>query len=144
MKLFRFCYKKHLFVLPVILLTCFFSCGESTQKENKQPEKNKKYPKFEFRKEIHKFGDLFEGEIAVCEFYFKNTGKGSLLIREIESDCGCTAFKWNKKPVKEGAESKITVEFDTKGRYGKQYKTIRIYSNALGKQTLKVTANVKP
>ena len=105
---------------------------------------NGKYPKFEFTKEIHKFGVISEGEIGVCDFYFKNTGESNLIIKNIESSCGCADFKWKRDPIKVGEKSKITIEFNSKGRYGKQYKVITIYSNTLQKtKKLYISADVK-
>lgn len=86
-------------------------------------------PEFEFTKEIHKFGTLLQGEIVVCSFYYKNVGKGDLIISHVESSCGCTEVRWDKSPLPPGEESKIVVEFDSKGRYGRQYKTVSIFAN---------------
>jgi len=104
----------------------------------------KGFAKFEFTKELHKFGEISAGEIAVCDFFFKNIGSQELVIKNIETSCGCTAVKWEKKPVGVGAESHITVEFDSKGRYGKQYKAITIFCNTVsGTKELVITAQVK-
>lgn len=121
--------------------------NKGSLKTNRVAGKNaniSEYPKFEFTKELHKFGEILEGEIGVCDFYFKNVGTTNLHITRIESSCGCTNFKWKKEPIKVGEESKITVEFDSKGRYGKQYKTISIFSNTMeGENSITITANVK-
>ncbi|PKQ63341.1 hypothetical protein BZG01_16085 [Labilibaculum manganireducens] len=102
------------------------------------------FPKFEFTKEIHKFGVISEGEIVVCDFFFKNIGSKDLVIKNIETSCGCTAVKWERKPVKVGKESHITVEFNSEGRYGKQYKVITVFCNTLsGTKELVITAQVK-
>ena len=137
------------------LLICFFeSCKQTVHADSKhadgsiQNERNltekQTYPKFEFTKEIHKFGNITEGEIVVCDFYFKNVGGSNLMIRNIESSCGCTVVKWEKKPIKVGEESKITVEFDSKDRQGKQYKVLTIFANTKRKvKELKITATIK-
>lgn len=102
------------------------------------------YPKFEFSKEIHKFGEISEGEIGVCEFYFKNIGGRDLIISSIESSCGCTNIDWEKRPVKSGSESKIIIEFDSEGRRGKQYKVITLTANTLKREKkLYITAQIK-
>ncbi len=141
----------------LVLFLCFsvtVSCKQTAQTENKSTvndiQKNVQltneigYPKFEFTKEIHKFGKISEGEIVVCEFYFKNTGNANLIIKAIESSCGCTNIKWKKQPIKVGEESKITVEFDSKKRHGKQYKVLSIFANTKRKvKELKITATIK-
>jgi len=140
-----------------VLLICFsffVSCKKSTQVENKSEieiSQNKEntdgvqsYSKFAFTKEIHKFGEISEGEIGICEFYFRNVGNTNLIIKSIESSCGCTVVKWKKKPIKVGEESKITVEFNSKGRHGKQYKVLTIFANTKRKvKELKITATIK-
>ena len=35
--------------------------------------------------------EISEGEILVCEFYFRNVGNTNLIIKSIESSCGCRA-----------------------------------------------------
>jgi hypothetical protein len=118
---------------------------QTTQKEvSEENISTKGFPKFEFTEEIHKFGEIMEGEIAVCDFFFKNVGSKDLVINAIETSCGCTAVKWDKKPIKVGEESCFTVEFNSKGRHGAQYKVITIFCNTLmGNKELVVTAQVK-
>lgn len=146
-------FSKYIFVL-LICLSPILSCKQVTQVETKSGiriEQNKEksegeqsYSKFAFTKEIHKFEEISEGEILVCEFYFRNVGNTNLIIKSIESSCGCTVVKWKKKPLKVGEESKITVEFNSKGRHGKQYKVLTIFANTKRKvKELKITATIK-
>ncbi|WP_282013790.1 DUF1573 domain-containing protein [Marinifilum flexuosum] len=144
-------YKKWLVLVQLLMFVLVLGCTGGASKENKtvgadrlESVKSGKYPKFEFSKEIHKFGKISEGEIGVCDFYFKNVGEDNLIIKSVESDCGCANFKWTKKPIKVEEESKITIEFNSKGRHGKQYKVITIFSNTLQKKKkLIITANVE-
>lgn len=145
------------FLCVFALLICFCSlesCKQTVHSDSKLADgfiqskngvdEKQTYPKFEFTKKIHKFGEISEGEIVVCEFYFKNVGDSNLIIRTIESSCGCTVVKWKKKPIKVGEESKITVEFDSKDRHGKQYKVLSIFANTKRKvEELKITATIK-
>jgi len=137
-----------------LCLFAFTSCKQSSERKNKteselqndseNTDEAKLYPKLVFSKEIHKFGVVSEGEIVVCEFYFRNTGHANLVIQSIESSCGCTAVNWDKKPIKVGEESKIIVEFDSSGRQGKQYKVLTIFANTKRKvKELKISATVK-
>lgn len=143
-----------LFLFTLIVSLPLVSCKQSVQagakSKNELPQNNgkvdgeKAYPKFAFTKEIHKFGTISKGEIVVCEFYFKNSGNANLIIKSIESSCGCTVIKWKKQPIKVGEESKITVEFDSKKRHGKQYKVLSIFANTKRKvKELKITATIK-
>ncbi|RUT79222.1 DUF1573 domain-containing protein [Ancylomarina longa] len=131
--------------------TLLGACGNNSEKgistqsnKNRNPEIAKSYPKFEFTEEIHKFGVISEGEIAVCEFYYKNTGQADLIISNIETSCGCTAVDWDKYPLKQGEEAKLSVQFDSKGRSGIQYKAITIFCNTIeGTKELIITAQVE-
>ena len=70
----------------VLLISFSFlvSCKKSTQIGNKskteisqnkgKTSREQSYSKFAFTKEIHKFGEISEGEIGICEFYFRNVG----------------------------------------------------------------------
>lgn len=100
--------------------------------------------KFEIKDKTFNFGDIAEGEIVTHTFHFKNTGKKSLVILNVESSCGCTIPKYDKKPIPPGGEGKIEVEFNSSGRYGKQYKVINIFANVPQKVVeLKIIANIK-
>lgn len=136
-------------VLSICLSGCFGSVENKGKNALKEDEKLvpdislNAYPKFEFTKEIHKFGKISQGEIVVHDFFFKNIGKRDLIITNIETSCGCTVAKWEKEPIKANKESSITIEFDSDGRYGKQYKVITIFCNTLsGNKELKITAEV--
>tara|TARA_R110001583_G_scaffold16041_10_gene65202 strand:+ start:9183 stop:9632 length:450 start_codon:yes stop_codon:yes gene_type:complete len=143
------------FIFALLICSCtFVSCKQTAKSDSKSADrlvqrknvvdKEQAYPKFEFSKEIHKFGEISEGEIVVCEFYFRNVGDANLIIKAIESSCGCTVIKWQKHPIKVGEESKITVEFDSKKRHGKQYKVLSIFANTKRKiKELKITATIK-
>ncbi|WP_372752235.1 DUF1573 domain-containing protein [Labilibaculum sp.] len=141
------------FVFFTILLGLIVQCtSNKSTKQNQQATREKVakeiiptkgFPKFEFSEEIHKFGEITEGEIVVCDFFFKNVGSKDLVINNIETSCGCTAVQWEKKPIRVGEESHLTVEFNSKGRYGIQYKVITIFSNTLtGSKELVITAQV--
>lgn len=100
--------------------------------------------KFEIKDKTFNFGDIAEGEIVTHTFHFKNTGKKGLVILNVESSCGCTIPKYDKKPIPPGGEGKIEVEFNSSGRYGKQYKVINIFANVPQKVVeLKIIANIK-
>ena len=122
-------------VLGLGIVSCSGGADKKAAKSNSSKEMDstvatkRRGPKFEFTKEIHKFGAVTRGEIVVCNFYYKNTGNSDLIITNVEASCGCTAVKWDKQPLAPGKEARISVEFNSSGRYGKQYKTISIFAN---------------
>ena len=98
----------------------------------------------EWVKKTWDFGDITAGEEVTHTFRFKNTGENNLLIKKIETGCGCTTVIYDKKPIAPGKEGKIEIAFNSAGRYGKQYKEISIFANIPEKQVnLSFIANVK-
>jgi hypothetical protein len=103
-------------------------------------------PVITFDKKVHDFGDINEGDVVETTFKFKNTGKTALIITNIKGSCGCTVpSDWKKEPIKPGEESEFTVKFNSRNKPNKQNKTVTITANtATGRETVKITANVKP
>lgn len=80
-------------------------------------------PKFDF-------GKVKEGGKVKHAFKFKNVGQNPLMISDALASCGCTVPSFSKEPVLPGNDGEITIEFDTKGRKGKNHKSVIIVSNA--------------
>ena len=135
----------------IVLLLCSCENKAKEKQQNVNPTSDQTITndsttraKFEIKDKSFNFGDLAEGEIVTHTFHFKNTGKKSLVIQNIESSCGCTTPKYDKKPIPPGGEGKIEVEFNSSGRYGRQYKVINIFANVPEKVVeLKIIANIK-
>ncbi len=102
---------------------------ENLQEAQQKLEAMKKFPKMEFQFTEVDFGKHKEGEVLDTVFVFKNTGDAPLIISKVKTSCGCTASDWPRDPVMPGDEGKIAVEFNTRGKSGKQTKTITIHSN---------------
>ena len=77
----------------------------------------------------HDFGNVQEGEKVAHTFEVLNTGKADLLLQSVRPSCGCTSPKYDKKPIRPGKKGTIEVVFDTKGRPGKQRKTVMVVTN---------------
>jgi hypothetical protein len=52
------------------------------------------------------------------------------MISDALASCGCTVPSFSKEPVLPGNDGEILVEFNTKGRKGKNHKSVIIVSNA--------------
>lgn len=84
--------------------------------------------KIAFEKTTFNMGLVQEnGGKVTHEFKFTNKGKAPLLIKFIETTCGCTTPKWNRKPIPPGDSSVITVTFNPKDRPGVFSKKIIVY-----------------
>lgn len=83
----------------------------------------------EFEKTIHNFGTLKEGASVSYTFKFKNTGNKPLLISNAKGSCGCTVPKWPKEAIAPGASGEIQVTFNSRGKKGKQHKSVTLTAN---------------
>ena len=100
-------------------------------------------PVLEIDKTDFDFGLIQMGEKVVHRFVFKNKGTGDLVIKNVDSDCGCTAVDYEKNNISPGKESYIEVEFDSEGLPGSQIKKMLVKSNANDSVLiLTVSANV--
>jgi len=87
--------------------------------------------------EVYNFGSVPQGTKVTHQFRFKNTGDNELLLTRVKPSCGCTTPTYSKDPVAAGTEGYIDVAFDTKGKKGRQVKTVTVTANMDG-QTQKV------
>lgn len=106
--------------------------------------KDGKYPIMVFEKETHDFGTMIDGEKKSYDFWFTNTGESDLVLLTVNASCGCTTPYYDKAPIKPGKRGKITAEFDSSGKPGKQSKNINISNNTKeGNQMITIKANVQ-
>ena len=85
-----------------------------------------------------------EGEKVKHTYKFKNTCSEPLIISSAKGSCGCTVPKWPSEPIAPGASGVIDVEFDSKGKPGKQTKRVTVNANTVPAQTfLNISGNVE-
>jgi hypothetical protein len=75
------------------------------------------------------FGEIDMGKVVELTFKFKNAGDETLIIKSINSSCGCTVPGIEKKEYLPGETGVIPVKFDSRGIRGKIAKTITIITN---------------
>ncbi|WMX16102.1 MULTISPECIES: DUF1573 domain-containing protein [unclassified Aureispira] len=89
------------------------------------------------------FGTLEEGEKVEHVFKFENTSNNPLTISNARGSCGCTVPEWPREPIAPGESGEIKVKFDSKGKKGKQSKTVTITANTIPANTiLTITSDV--
>lgn len=103
-------------------------------------------PKLSIAKTTHDFGKVKEGEQVSVEIEYRNTGKEELQIRKIKADCGCTIVSADKYLLKPGETGKFKVNFNSKGRFGKNNKNVTIFSNdpKYSRQAITLFSEVTP
>ena len=103
---------------------------------------NSNTAEFKFTTETINYGKIDRNSNGVRVFEFTNIGKAPLIIKTIQSACGCTVPKKPTKPIMPGEKGKIEVEYDT-SRLGGFSKIITIFSNAkIARKTLKIRGYV--
>ncbi|RME37038.1 MAG: DUF1573 domain-containing protein [Deltaproteobacteria bacterium] len=82
-----------------------------------------------FEETEYDFGSIKSGEKVRHAFKFKNTGSEPLIISNAKGSCGCTVPSWPREPIPPGGEGEIMVEFNSKGKRGKQNKKVTLTAN---------------
>ena len=90
---------------------------------------------FKFQEEVIDYGKIDKGSDGAKVFIFKNIGDQPIIIKKIQSSCGCTVPKKHEKPIMPGEDGEIKVSYDTK-RVGSCSKSITIMSNAKNRRKI--------
>ncbi len=131
-------------LLTIALILILSACQNSAKQNNKQDQADTAVGEFAFQEEFHNFGNLQAGEVVAYSFQFENSGEGELIIRRIETDCGCIETHFPKEAVAAGQTGLVEVVFNTAGETGKVYKELLIFSNAKDEpEKLAIAANVE-
>ncbi len=97
-----------------------------------------------FSEEKYDFGELKQGEKKDHTFTLSNDGKSELIIRNVRSSCGCTAVAPAKKVIAPGESAPVKVTFNSRGKRGRQSKSITVITNDPNNPTsrLRISCNV--
>jgi hypothetical protein len=114
-----------------------FEAWSDEQKENA--------PVISIPEKVYNFGDITQGDKVEHKFKVTNTGKSNLVFRKIKASCGCTAIKPQKMVLTPGESTDIVAVFDSKGRSGRQNKSVTVISNDPTNTNilLRISGNVK-
>lgn len=100
-------------------------------------------PNIEFETVSYDAGKVLAGEKVTYAYRFTNTGKNDLLIESVKASCGCTATAPKDKVIKGGESSEIVATFDSRGRRGKQSKSITVKTNDPDNPTMVLRLSVE-
>lgn len=97
-----------------------------------------------YEEAVYDFGVADEGTVVKHVYKFKNTGMEPLIISNAKGSCGCTVPTWPKQPISPGGTGEIAVEFNTKGKPGRQSKQVTVTANTNPTDThLEITGEVR-
>ena len=108
---------KKIFFLGLLLF-----CSETIISQNISAE-------IKFEKEFIDYGTIEPSSEGTRIFTFINNGNAPLIIKNVQSSCGCTIPKKPKAPIDPGKKGEILVRYDT-NRIGMFSKSIIVTSNA--------------
>ena len=109
--------------------------------EHEAPNPNA--PVMTFAEAEFNFGDIRPDSKVHHTFLFTNTGKSPLLIEDATASCGCTTPSWTKEPVAPGAQGKMEVQFDSRGKQGIISKQVAVRANTQPNiTTIQIKGNV--
>lgn len=145
--------KRILFSTLVLFTLSLISCKEKASSKIKASNLEKakerdlaanQFAVAHFEKTVYDFGTIKEGEKVQGTFTIQNKGTTPLVVLSADASCGCTVPKYPKEPILPEKSSELTFIFDSKGRLGKQSKTITLKTNTKeGIITLRLTGVVK-
>lgn len=119
----RFFFKQlYLFVLVIIMTSCI-------SKTEKKDELNyDKLTTLTFKEKINDLGKLQIGKKLSTQFEFSNSGENMLIIKKVNTSCGCTAAKWSAGIIQPDEKGTIKIVYDAKypGHFNK---TITVFYN---------------
>ena len=109
----------------------FFEKKErDTYKGVVEADKDKIYfTKAEYSEFEYDFGKVKEGDTVGHVFKIRNIGKEPLIIYKSQASCECIAAFASDKSIMPDSTGNINVFFKTKGRKGKQIRSVDIVTN---------------
>ena len=106
----------------IFFLGLLFLCSETIMSQNISAE-------IKFEKDFIDYGTIEPSSEGTRVFTFINNGNAPLIIKNVQSSCGCTIPKKPEAPIDPGKKGEILVRYDT-NRIGVFSKSIIVTSNA--------------
>jgi hypothetical protein len=88
------------------------------------------------------FNTVKIGTVAEFTFKVKNVSNSTVVISSAAPSCGCTASSYTTKPIKPGESGSVTASYNTDGRPGFFYKSVRVTFSNGTVSDLMITGNV--
>ena len=127
-------------LFAIIVLFAFVGCGGRSSAPALPPESAKQAPLATFitisdtlttaPSDTLQLGRMRSGEIVAQSVGVINNSSSPLVITRTESSCGCTNIDYPQQPTLAGDTLRATIEFDSHGFYGWQFKRVQLYTSA--------------
>ncbi len=116
----------------LLIIAGFFLFGggiilAQTMPTAQQQDNNKAF--FSLEKKSLNFGEIKMGSTKTLELSFTNTGKKTLVLTDVYTNCGCTTVDWPKDPFAPGKSGTLKITYNPT-ETGPFNKTIYVYTNA--------------
>lgn len=73
-----------------------------------------------------------------------NSGTRTAKVTAVETDCSCLDARMESSAVEPGQRSRLRIEFDARGTFGKQYHKATVKSDAAADLEIVVVADIRP
>jgi hypothetical protein len=74
-------------------------------------------------------GEIPQGTPKAIVYEFKNTGKATVVITNVQGSCGCTATDYTKEPILPGKSAKVIATYNAANKGGFT-KTVTVTTSA--------------
>lgn len=118
-------------MVGVLLLQSTLLAQVPKQKRT-EPDRSKRESRLIVKERVVDLGRLKQGEKGIAKFLLENQGTAPVHISSVRASCGCTVPRRltdDEKLLEPGETVEIVAEFDSKGRRGKQRKTVTVMSD---------------
>lgn len=131
--------KKYLIYISFFLLLACNSKIDKDKAINLLPQTT-----IEIEDPVRHYYPIIRGESLKTYFKYYNTGKNSLIIKEVTTSCGCTVAGYARTPIPPEKHGIIEVEYNSGKNLGLVEVYIDIYANldTIFKKTIKFDINV--
>lgn len=82
-----------------------------------------------WKSETIEVGEIPQNKPKDVIFEFKNTGKTTVVIKEVKASCGCTATNYTKTPIQPGQSATVTATYNAAAK-GSFSKTVTVTTSA--------------
>ena len=119
--------KKGLFIIVGFVLFSGSIFAQQTKPTTKTQGGEKAI--FTLEKKSLDFGEIKMGSTKSIELSFTNTGKRTLVLTDVYTNCGCTTVDWPKDPFAPGKSGKLKINYNPT-ETGPFNKMVYVYTNA--------------